>query len=64
MHALFRGLQRSSQVALGARGLAGIATAAEAAAKPAVAKEFLVYRWNPDSGEPPKYDSYKIDINA
>ena len=65
MNALLRGLQRSGgRLAAGARGLASTATAAEAAAKPAVAQEFLVYRWNPDSPEAPNYDSYKIDINA
>ena len=42
---------------------AGFASAA-AAAKPVVEKEFLIYRWDPDSGEAPRYDSYKVDINA
>ncbi|PSC70794.1 Succinate dehydrogenase [ubiquinone] iron-sulfur mitochondrial [Micractinium conductrix] len=51
---------------LAALGLRGAATEAGATppAKPVVEKEFLVYRWNPDSAEPPKYDSYKVDINA
>lgn len=40
------------------------AAAAAPASKPVVEKEFLIYRWNPDSAEPPKYDSYKVDINA
>lgn len=34
------------------------------AGKPVLEKEFLVYRWNPDSGEDPTYQSYKVDINA
>ena len=25
-------------------------------------KEFQVYRWNPDSDEKPKYQSYQVDI--
>lgn len=33
-------------------------------AKPVVDKSFLVYRWNPDSSEAPKYQEYKVDINA
>lgn len=32
--------------------------------KPPLEKSFLVYRWNPDSGEAPKYQEYKVDINA
>lgn len=40
------------------------ASATAAAAKPVVEKEFLIYRWDPDSGEAPRYDSYKVDINA
>uniref|UniRef100_A0A383V6A4 Succinate dehydrogenase [ubiquinone] iron-sulfur subunit, mitochondrial n=1 Tax=Tetradesmus obliquus TaxID=3088 RepID=A0A383V6A4_TETOB len=39
-----------------------VAKAAEA--KPALFKEFQVYRWNPDAPEAPKYVSYKVDINA
>lgn len=49
----------SSSAATGAA-----AAAAAPASKPVVEKEFLVYRWNPDSAEAPKYDSYKVDINA
>ena len=72
MHALFRGLQRSSQalrpelqaLARGSATQAASGATAAAASKPVVEKEFLVYRWNPDSGEAPKYDSYKVDINA
>lgn len=33
-------------------------------AKPQLLKEFLVYRWDPDAGAKPRYDSYKVDINA
>ena len=74
MHALFRGLQRSSQslgpelqqLVRGSASQAGSVTAAAAAtsAKPVLEKEFLIYRWNPDSSEPPKYDSFKVDINS
>lgn len=44
--------------------MASAAAGAAAASKAVVEKEFLVYRWNPDSSEAPKYDSYKVDINA
>ena len=73
MLALFRGLQRGSQalrpelqelVRGSASAAAAGAASPAAASKPVVEKEFLVYRWNPDSAEAPKYDSYKIDINA
>eukprot|EP00887_Chlorella_sp_A99_P007853 scaffold20.g7853.t1 len=39
-------------------------TSAAAFQKPAAEKEFLVYRWDPDSGQAPRYDSYKVDLNA
>lgn len=26
-------------------------------------REFLVYRWSPETGGKPRYDSYKVDIN-
>ena len=74
MLSLFRqGLQGGSAAALPAlqqlvRSMAAAAGAAGGgaapAAKPVVEREFLIYRWNPDSAEPPKYDSYKVDINA
>lgn len=40
------------------------AAAPATAAKPQLLKEFLVYRWDPDTGAKPRYDSYKVDINA
>ncbi len=74
MHALIRGLQSkagllSSELQLGVRAAAtaaGQATqaAGAAAAKPTMDKEFLVYRWSSESDAPPRYDSYKVDINA
>ena len=69
MLALARSLQgRGSLVASElqslVRAVATAATSAPAAAKPVVEKEFLVYRWDPDSGEAPRYDTYKVDINA
>lgn len=38
---------------------------AEAAApsSDALTREFLVYRWDPETGGKPRYDSYKLDIN-
>lgn len=42
------------------------APAAQAEAAPsndALNREFLVYRWDPESGGKPRYDSYKVDIN-
>ena len=47
-----------------ARGSASAAApAAVAGAKPVLEKEFLIYRWNPDTGEAPTYQSYKVDVN-
>jgi len=37
--------------------------AAGTSGKPPLYKEFQIYRWNPDSQEPPKYVSYQVDIN-
>lgn len=39
------------------------AAAATQSAKPALVKQFEIYRWNPDSPDKPKYQSYKVDIN-
>eukprot|EP00882_Tetradesmus_deserticola_P005716 GHRQ01006018.1.p1 GENE.GHRQ01006018.1~~GHRQ01006018.1.p1 ORF type:complete len:175 (+),score=59.53 GHRQ01006018.1:245-769(+) len=39
-----------------------VAKAAEA--KPAVFKEFQIYRWSPDAAAQPKYESFKVDINS
>lgn len=39
------------------------AQAAVPAAKPPMYKDFLIYRWNPDTPEQPKYVNYKVDIN-
>ena len=63
MLALARGLGRGAQLGQWARAAASAAGAAAPASKPVVEKEFLVYRWDPDSSEAPKYDSYKVDIN-
>ena len=40
------------------------AAASAAAVKEPLLREFQVYRWDPDTGAKPHYDSYKIDINA
>lgn len=40
-----------------------VAQAAAPAAKPALYKDFQIYRWNPDEPEQPKYVNYKLDIN-
>ncbi|KAL4853304.1 Succinate dehydrogenase [ubiquinone] iron-sulfur subunit [Chlorella vulgaris] len=68
MQALRRGLlQRGRLLVAEAQLGRGHATQAEGAAvtsKATVEKEFLVYRWSPDSEEPPRYDSYKVDINS
>lgn len=41
------------------------AAQAEAAApsSDALTREFLVYRWDPETGGKPRYDSYNVDIN-
>lgn len=67
MLALARGITARSGLG-GVSGVLGMgwarAASAAAASKPVVEKEFLIYRWEPDSGEAPRYDSYKVDINA
>lgn len=74
MRALSSVLRRQQQLLSGGQGaaLARITTtvpkdaapaAAAAASKPEMLKEFMVYRWNPDDGAKPSYESYKIDIN-
>ena len=43
---------------------AAAAPAASAAAKPANTQEFQIYRWDPESGGKPRYQSYNVDTNA
>ncbi|GAB4819375.1 hypothetical protein N2152v2_006421 [Parachlorella kessleri] len=70
MNALVRGLRSSLTSDLqhfaraAATATAGQATTAANVGKPKLEKEFLVYRWSPESDQPPRYDSYKVDINA
>ena len=43
---------------------AEVAKVNASASKPALMREFQVYRWDPDNGtEKPTYKSYDIDIN-
>ncbi|GMH43622.1 hypothetical protein BSKO_11544 [Bryopsis sp. KO-2023] len=70
--ALGRGVQKLPSI-LGSEGPArvfatGVPVAQAAAAtatgnKPSLLKEFLVYRWDPDTPDKPAYKSYKVDIN-
>ncbi|KDD74953.1 hypothetical protein H632_c965p0 [Helicosporidium sp. ATCC 50920] len=53
-------LRGASQV----RALATAAPEVSVASKPVLEKEFLIYRWNPESPDAPTYQSYKVDINA
>lgn len=62
--ALARGAARAAPEIGFVRAAATSAATPAAAAKPVVEKEFLVYRWNPDDGEAPKYQTYKVDINS
>ena len=67
MHALVRhGKQLvSSQLpALSRAAATASATTAAASGKPALEKDFLVYRWDPEQGTPPEYQSYKVDLNS
>lgn len=66
MHALVRGLRSNGSLLTSVRAVASAAGSAGSAAggKPVAEKEFLIYRWNPESDAPPRYDSYKVDINA
>jgi hypothetical protein len=52
----------SSELTQFIRGTATVAAATKT--KPVLEKEFMVYRWNPDSSENPRYQSYKVDINS
>lgn len=38
-------------------------TEAAAPSNDGLQREFLVYRWSPETGGKPRYDSYKVDIN-
>ena len=43
---------------------AATTTAAESAKPPANVQEFQIYRWDPESGGKPRYQTYKVDTNA
>jgi hypothetical protein len=65
MQALIRrSSQLGSQLPALARAAAAAAGSASTSSKPIVEKEFLVYRWDPEREGQPKYQSYKIDLNA
>lgn len=77
MHALVKGLQSGGPSlakllpALGAAASARItttaaapaATSSSAAVTTPLEREFMVYRWHPEDGGKPRYQSYKIDLN-
>jgi succinate dehydrogenase (ubiquinone) iron-sulfur subunit len=68
MQALMRrsGQLLASELSLLSRASASAAasTSASSTGKPALNKEFLVYRWDPEEGGPPTYQSYKVDLNS
>ena len=65
MQALIRRCsQLGSQLPAVTRAAASAAVSASSSGKPAVEKEFLVYRWDPEREGQPQYQSYKIDLNA
>jgi len=62
-------LRRSGRISslravLSSHGSLGETSAyATAAGKPVLEKEFLIYRWDPEGNEKPKYQTYKVDLN-
>ncbi|KAF8057921.1 sdhb [Scenedesmus sp. PABB004] len=62
--ALPRGLGAAACVHTSGEAQQPVAQPAAAGAKPALFKEFQIYRWNPDSPEKPHYVTYKVDINS
>lgn len=41
----------------------GVPLTTAAAQKAPLYKDFKIYRWSPDTGEKPHYQTYKVDIN-
>ena len=66
MHALVRRSSQlvSSQLPALTRAAAAAAGGASSTGKPVAEKEFLIYRWDPESESQPQYQSYKVDLNA
>lgn len=63
MHALLARRLKGSQLAeLG--GLLVRSAATSAAKEAPLNKEFQVYRWNPDDGKSPSYETYTVDLNS
>jgi|EP00982_Pelagococcus_subviridis_P002004 succinate dehydrogenase (ubiquinone) iron-sulfur subunit len=40
------------------------AAASSASSKPSNLQEFQIYRWDPETGGKPRYQTYKVDTNA
>jgi hypothetical protein len=66
MHALLARRLKGSQLAeLGGLLVRSAATSAgKEATKAPLNKEFQVYRWNPDDGKAPSYETYTVDLNS
>jgi hypothetical protein len=47
-----------------AASAAATSASTSASGKPALNKEFLVYRWDPEQGGAPSYQTYKVDLNS
>lgn len=55
-----RALDLTRVVTTSASQEAAAAAAAAPAAKPANVQEFQIYRWDPDTGGKPRYQTYKV----
>ena len=58
------GVTTSSAAALAAAAASAPAAVKAAVSKPTNFQDVQIYRWNPESGEKPKYETYKVDTNA
>ena len=53
----------ASRISTTATSFTPAAAAPAASAKPVLNKEFAIYRWSPEDGEKPRYDTYTVDLN-
>lgn len=57
-------VSRLAATAVSTSALASAPATVNATGKPELIREFQIYRWDPDKDPKPRYETYKVDINA
>lgn len=57
------GVTGTSAARITTTAAAPVAAAKAAPSSEALTRDFQVYRWDPETGGKPRYETYKVDIN-